>query len=64
MPGITTDLEGTSPFVSTGLSPVTSIILVDPVNTTLAPKTASLPTLTPSTTMHLEPINALSSIIT
>ena len=32
--------------------------------TTLAPKTASLPILAPSTIIHLDPINALSSIIT
>ena len=34
------------------------------VNTTFAPKTASFPTLTPSTTIQRDPINALSSIIT
>ena len=37
---------------------------MDAVSTTLAPKTASFPTRTPSTTMLLEPKKALSSIIT
>ena len=47
-----------------GSLPVTSIIFVEAVKQTLAPKTASFSTRTPSTTMHLEPINAPSSIIT
>ena len=52
------------PFVSMGFEPVTSIILVDAVKTTFAPRTASLPTRTPSTTIHLDPKNALSSTMT
>lgn len=63
-PGITTDLEGIIPLCSTGLFPLTSIILVEAVNTTLAPSTASFSIFTPSTTIDLEPTNALSSIIT
>ena len=64
VPGITTDFSGTYPLISTGLTPVTSIIFVDPVKTTLAPNTASFSTLTPSTTMHLDPMKQSSSIIT
>ena len=37
-PGITTLLAGTLPFISTGSLPLTSMIFVDWVNTTLAPK--------------------------
>ena len=40
------------------------MILVDFVKTTFAPKTASFPILTPSTTIHLEPMKAPSSTIT
>ena len=61
---MTTDLDGIYPLISFGFSFVTSIILVDAVKTTLAPKTASLSIFTPSTIMDLEPINALSSMIT
>ena len=52
------------PLYSLGSEPLTSITLVDFVRTTLAPKTAAFPTCTPSTTMHLDPIKASSSIIT
>ena len=41
-----------------------SVVLVEPVSTTPAPNTASRPTWQPSTTIHREPMNALSSIIT
>ena len=61
---MTTDLAGTNPLRSTGVSPVTSIILVEAVSTTLAPNTASFSMRTPSTTIHLDPMNTLSSIIT
>src|SRR5690606_27501706 len=61
--GITTLRAGTLPLYVTGSSPVTSIILVDWVSTTLAPRTASFSTCTPSTTMHREPTKTLSSII-
>ena len=64
VPGITTDLSGTSPLYSMGLSPVTSMILVDIVRTTLAPRTASLPILTPSTTIQRDPIKQSSSMMT
>ena len=47
----------------TGSAPVTSMICVDCVNTTLAPSTASLSTMTPSTTIHREPIKQSSSMI-
>ena len=63
-PGITTDRAGTCPLYSIGSEPETSIILVDAVKTTFAPNTASCSTHTPSTTMALEPIKQLSSIIT
>src|SRR5690606_19766085 len=56
--------SGTYPLISTGVSPVTSIILVEAVNTTFAPNTASFPTRTPSTTIQRDPIKALSSIMT
>ena len=61
---MTTDLSGTSPRYSLGSVPETSMTLVEAVITTLAPNTASFPILAPSTTMHLDPIKALSSIIT
>src|SRR5690606_26522300 len=44
--------------------PDTSIILVEAVNTTLAPNTASVSTRMPSTTMVREPTKTLSSMIT
>ena len=40
------------------------MIFVDFVMTTFAPKTASFPTLAPSTNMHLEPMNEPSSTMT
>ncbi len=40
------------------------MILVLPVNTTLAPNTASFSTRTPSTTIQRDPIKALSSMTT
>jgi len=40
------------------------MIFVEAVKTTLAPRTASFSTFMPSTTIHREPIKALSSIIT
>ena len=52
------------PLIYFGLLPVTSIILVDAVNTTFAPRTASFSTLTPSTTMQRDPKKTLSSIMT
>lgn len=61
---MTTERAGTIPFISTGSSPVTSIIFVEAVSTTLAPSTASFSTRTPSTTIDLDPKKALSSIIT
>ena len=63
-PGITTDLDGISPLYSIGFLPLTSIIFVEAVRTTLAPRTASSSIFTPSTTMHLEPTKTLSSMIT
>src|SRR5690606_24231343 len=63
-PGITTDRSGTYPLYSTGDGPVTSMIFELAVSTTFAPKTASLPTRTPSTTIQRDPIKALSSMIT
>src|SRR5690606_27405885 len=62
--GITTDLAGTSPLYSTGSVPLTSMIFVDAVSTTLAPNTASASTCTPSTTMARDPTKTLSSMIT
>src|SRR5687768_5347918 len=53
-----------TPLVSIGSDPLTSMILVDCVSTTLAPSTASFSTRTPSTTIHLDPIKQPSSIIT
>src|SRR5690606_11964836 len=47
-----------------GSGPLTSIILVDAVSTTLAPNTASVSTWTPSTTIALDPTKTLSSMIT
>ena len=64
VPGMTTDLEGTIPLCSIGFLPLTSMIFVDDVITTLAPSTASFYILTPSTMIDLEPIKASSSIIT
>ena len=64
VPGITTDFDGMYPLRYFGLSPLTSIIFVDEVKTTFAPKTASFSILTPSTIIHLDPMNASSSIIT
>ena len=61
-PGITTEFSGTSPLISIGSCPVTSIIGVEAVIVTFAPITAPFLTLTPSTIIDLEPINALSSI--
>ncbi len=61
---MTTDRAGTIPLYSIGSLPVTSMILVEAVNTTLAPKTASVQTRTPSTTILLDPTKALSSMIT
>src|ERR1051325_11408025 len=61
---MTTEREGTTPLYSFGTASVTSIILVDCVNTTLAPSTASFSTLTPSTTIQRLPIKQPSSIIT
>ena len=55
---------GTTPLYSFGVSPVTSIIGVEAVNVTFAPMTAPFSTLTPSTIMDLEPMNAPSSIMT
>src|ERR1700729_2267031 len=51
VPGITTLRAGTRPLYSTGSDPLTSMIRVDCVNTTFAPRTASFSTITPSTTM-------------
>ena len=64
VPGMTTERAGTCPLYSTGVGPLTSMILVDAVNTTLAPSTASFSMRTPSTTMHREPIKQSSSMIT
>src|SRR4051794_12202842 len=55
---------GTSPRSSTGFLARTSMIGVEAVSTTLAPRTASRPTRTPSTTMQREPTKAPSSMIT
>ena len=63
-PGITTARGGTEPRCSTGSGPVTSITGVFAVRTTPAPSTASLPTRTPSTTTHRDPMKAPSSTIT
>ena len=62
--GMTTERAGTRPRSTTGCGPVTSTIGVDAVRTTFAPRTASLSTRTPSTTMQREPIKAPSSMIT
>ena len=52
------------PLYSIGSSPLTSIILVDCVNTTFAPSTASFSTITPSTRIQREPKKKLTSKIT
>src|SRR5690606_28638685 len=62
--GITTDLAGTTPLYSTGSVPLTSMIFVEAVSTTLAPNTASDSTWTPSTTMARDPTKTLSSMMT
>ena len=51
-------------MISLETSLVTSIILVEAVKTTLAPRTASFLIITPSTIILLEPKKTLSSIIT
>jgi hypothetical protein len=56
-------LNGQEQIISTGVSPVTSMIFVDAVKHTLAPD-SFFPTCTPSTTIQREPIKAPSSIIT
>src|SRR4029453_15952773 len=60
---MTTLLAGTRPLYSTGSLPLTSIIFVLCVSTTLAPSTASFSTITPSTTIDLDPRKQPSSII-
>ena len=64
VPGITTEFSGTSPLISKGLSLVTSIIGVEAVIVTFAPRTAPFLILTPSTIIDREPIKAPSSITT
>src|SRR5215207_8718246 len=64
VPATTTERAGTRPLWTTSSGPVTSMIWVEPVSTTFAPRTAPSSTRTPSTTMHREPTNAPSSITT
>ena len=64
MPGITTLRAGTRPLWTRSSGPVTSMICVDEVSTTLAPSTASSSTTTPSTTMQRLPMKAPSSMMT
>ena len=64
VPGTTTLRGGTTPLWTTSVSPVTSMIGVEPVRTTPAPRTACSPTRTPSTTMQREPMKAPSSMMT
>ncbi len=61
---MTTDLGGITPLKIFSSDPVTSMILVEDVRTTLAPRTASSPMRTPSTTMLREPMKAPSPMIT
>ena len=48
IPGMTTERGGTTPLYIFSSSPVTSMIFVEDVNTTLAAITASLSIFTPS----------------
>ena len=64
VPGTTTALLGTMPRETFSRLPHASIILVDDVKTTPAPRTAPSPMRTPSTMTHRLPTKTLSSMIT